>query len=153
MENKVNLQRIVLAAHAVLAGRVEVELGQFGGGPVLSQGSIGKDLDRGSQILKLGVRNVGDADGQLGGGEHLAGGRDVDGRLVVAVGADGVGFVEDVPVQGAGRAVVGKRYRGAVSWEQGCAVGLVGEDATGEGKEGQREHRFGHGERGTRSES
>lgn len=103
LEDEVHLHGHAGAVVEVLAGQVEVELGELERVVVAGNGQVAAradDLDRGAQVLEgRAGREVGDEHRVFGALALGVGARDhVDGRLVRAQGTGGVGgHVEGVP--------------------------------------------------------
>lgn len=145
LEDKVNLSRVVFALEMMLARSVEVELPE--GIPLTSNESRAADdnLDSGAEVLKdstLGVVGDGEAKGRATDDSALAG-DDIDGRLVLASGADGVASSKAVPVKRAlelmvaegaivtGDDAIGARAQMGAVVAHGSSHGGNGEDDSG----------------------
>lgn len=136
-----HLGGIVLAIQMVLTGGVEVELRQLEGLVVEADGAVGDDLERAAQVEELSaVRIRVDVEPEAASLDRLVGARaDVDGRLLLPLGALGVGrLVQSVPVQGPADAVeakVGHLDRVA------AGTGEEGRPMVAEGRDSRQKHR------------
>lgn len=146
LEHKVNLSREVLSMEVVLAGSVEVELGEVVRDTANGGRAVGVDLDGGAQVLKLSTAGV-RVDGQAEGGAANGGLAtvDVDRGLVGANGAELVEGVQAVPVEGTLELVEAERTLGALGQAsrtraEGGAVVADGSSQGGEGGNGEGLH-------------
>ena len=147
LEDEVNLAGVVLAADAVLGGRVEVELLKSIVGTVKVDGAGGIGLDTVAKVLELGTRRSvvgGEVDGAAAGGRCSAG-VDVDGRLVGAGGAERVVVTQAVPVERTLELIVAKLTictagKVGVTRVKSGAVVAPGRSQGGEGEDSNRLH-------------
>jgi len=96
-EDKVHLHVGMLEIYAVLAGSVEVKLGQRPRTVASRQGPIDNDFNGSPEVLERHIFRDGNI--QHNGGRECGGGIKKDGALSSAVAAKEVGFVDIVPIQ------------------------------------------------------